>query len=414
VKVRYIYSACIVIETADCRICCDPWFTQGVYEGSWYQFPVVADPIAIIGNIDYVYVSHIHPDHYDPIFLKSLLLVNPNCTVIVGAENQKYLISKMRRDGFAPISVSEFTIGRTHIRIFPNFIASELGIDSALAVKENGMSVVNMNDCPFDENQIKQVKEFCGGSPDFACLPYAGAGPYPQMYQFKLGEELLVAVERKKEQFAALFGNYLSTLDPRYAMPFAGLYYLGGSLRSKNEFRGIFDSLEMKKRHGDSIVVLQEELGEFNVKSGAITHARHNMQDVAARDKFLAQFDNTPYPYQIGPLINVQVLVGLLQTAHGKAITRLKNLPQGYICFKVASAQYLCVHAKNPGVVDVRQTVEELKNAEIITIDTRLLHGLLTKKYHWNNAEVGSHFEFYRDNGVYDHRVYDFLNFLHI
>ena len=413
-KIRYIYSACVVIETTDCRICCDPWFTQGIYEGSWYQFPVVADPITIIGNIEYVYVSHIHPDHYDPSFLKSLLLANPNCTLIVGAENQKYLISKMLRDGFAPISISEFTIGQTHIRIFPNFIASELGIDSALAVKESGMSVVNMNDCPFDENQIKQVREFCGGSPDFACLPYAGAGPYPQMYQFDRSEELLVAVERKQEQFATLFSNYLSTLDPHYAMPFAGLYYLGGSLRSKNEFRGILDSLEMKKRHGDSIVVLQEGVGEFNVKSGAITHARHKMQDITARNQFLAQFDNNPYPYQIGPLIDIQVLVGLLQTAHGKALARLKDLPQGYICFKVASTEYLCIHAKNPGVVDVRQTVEALKNIEIITIDSRLLHGLLTKKYHWNNAEVGSHFEFYRDNDVYDHRVYDFLNFLHI
>ena len=29
---EYIYSACIVITTDDCKILCDPWFTQGALE----------------------------------------------------------------------------------------------------------------------------------------------------------------------------------------------------------------------------------------------------------------------------------------------------------------------------------------------------------------------------------------------
>ena len=58
--------------------------------------------------------------------------------------------------------------------------------------------------------------------------------------------------------------------------------------------------------------------------------------------------------------------------------------------------------------------VEGLKEREVISIDKRLLHGLLTKKFHWNNAEIGSHFAFYRVPASYDQRVYDFLNFLHV
>ncbi|KAA3619163.1 MAG: MBL fold metallo-hydrolase, partial [Proteobacteria bacterium] len=70
VKVRYIYSACIVVETADVRVVCDPWFTDGIYDGSWFQFPRVEDPVRSIGETDFVYISHIHPDHYDPAFLR--------------------------------------------------------------------------------------------------------------------------------------------------------------------------------------------------------------------------------------------------------------------------------------------------------------------------------------------------------
>src|SRR5262249_17485110 len=68
--VKYIYSACIVTATPDLRIVHDPWFTEGVYDGSWFHFPAVRDPIESIGNVDLVYVSHIHPDHYDPRFLR--------------------------------------------------------------------------------------------------------------------------------------------------------------------------------------------------------------------------------------------------------------------------------------------------------------------------------------------------------
>ena len=69
ISVRYIYSACVVIETEDIKILCDPWFTQGVYDGSWFQFPLIKNPLDIIGDVDIIFISHIHPDHYDPKFL---------------------------------------------------------------------------------------------------------------------------------------------------------------------------------------------------------------------------------------------------------------------------------------------------------------------------------------------------------
>ena len=63
-KVRYIYSACVVIETEDLTLCCDPWFTPGAYNGSWYQYPpLLKDPIDVIGRVNAIYISHIHPDH---------------------------------------------------------------------------------------------------------------------------------------------------------------------------------------------------------------------------------------------------------------------------------------------------------------------------------------------------------------
>jgi len=47
-----------------------------------------------------------------------------------------------------------------------------------------------------------------------------------------------------------------------------------------------------------------------------------------------------------------------------------------------------------------------------ITIDPRYLFGLLTGVYHWNNADVGSHFFVRRIPNEFDRHPQRFLNFL--
>ena len=211
-----------------------------------------------------------------------------------------------------------------------------------------------------------------------------------------------------------LFGRYLEALRPRYAMPFAGLYFLGGAHRARNEYRGVPDALEVKEKFGDSVVVLEEEYGEIDLKTDEIARRRTQVHDSAARDRYLSQFDSVPYPYMLSSDVNIEEVIALLKVAHRKAVQRIQNLPTRWICFKILDSKYLCVHSDQSGVVSVVDEVESLEEREVILIDICLFHGLLTRKFHWNNAEIGSHFEFYRVPASYDQRVYDFLNFLHV
>ncbi len=61
VEVRYIYSACVVISTQDVKILCDPWFTERVYDGSWFQFPKLKNHLQKIGDVDAVEVLAFDP-----------------------------------------------------------------------------------------------------------------------------------------------------------------------------------------------------------------------------------------------------------------------------------------------------------------------------------------------------------------
>ena len=47
------------------KILCDPWIVDGVFESAWYHYPPLKTKLSDIQNVDGIYVSHIHPDHYD-------------------------------------------------------------------------------------------------------------------------------------------------------------------------------------------------------------------------------------------------------------------------------------------------------------------------------------------------------------
>ncbi|MFC7138114.1 MBL fold metallo-hydrolase [Halobaculum litoreum] len=65
-KVTYLESAAILIETEDAEILCDPWLLDGAYYGSWAHYPEPSFEPEDFAHVDYIYVSHVHPDHFHP------------------------------------------------------------------------------------------------------------------------------------------------------------------------------------------------------------------------------------------------------------------------------------------------------------------------------------------------------------
>ncbi len=47
-------------------------------------------------------------------------------------------------------------------------------------------------------------------------------------------------------------------------------------------------------------------------------------------------------------------------------------------------------------------------------MDLRLLYNILKRNAHWNNVELGSHMDFYRDPDVYYPDIHVLLSFLHV
>lgn len=424
-RLRYIYSACVVVETDDVRLLCDPWFTPGAYDGAWHQYPPLADPIGAIGPCDAIYISHIHPDHYDPAFLRRYLAAYPGTRLVIGRQKPDYLGHKMRIDGFAPETVETLAFGATELLIVAN--EGEAGrksdVDTALAVRRGGLSLVNMNDNPFEPRQIERLLAFCpGGRPDLALLPYSGAGPYPQTFEFDEEAALLAAVANKRQQFIALFRQYIEALQPVKSMPFAGKYYLGGRLAPLNRLRGVPDAVEVARQFPDAIVLADGGKATYDLATRQASACRTEPYGAAVIEAHLASLaGDAPFDYERELRLDPEhafPFLPLLAAAKRRARSKVRANDPYWIVLKpeMLGRAFLFNIADDepPAPDDGKRPLQALQPRLEIKIDDRYLFGLLTRLYHWNNAEIGSQYRSQRVPDAYRKDVYAFLDMFQV
>ncbi len=386
-KVRYFTNACVLIETPDLRILCDPWFTDGAYDGSWYHWPPIDyDPIETIGAVDVIWVSHVHPDHYDPTFLDEYLAEYPDTTLLVGLE---YLAAIMRRDGFFPLCLLSWQARWTRITTVPSSAWEVDDIDSALIVQSGDQTVVNMNDCPNDAEQITKILGICR-EPTLALLPFAGAGPIPQTFIGYDRDALLINAGRKAQTFLDGFGWYRDALRPKHAVPFAGQYLLGGKNYELNSTRGLLDPVVVEGG------LVPAALAWIDVESGEMT-AKHIPQvSNLAMEAYAASLADRPMAWETCPQ-STDGLVPLLNRAAGRALKI--GQPTGPFALETETDRY---------------TIGDGEAQFTILVPEAYLRMLLTGASHWDTAIVGSNLRVQGSSDVYGRTNRVFFNHFYV
>jgi UDP-MurNAc hydroxylase len=416
-RLRYIYSACNVIETRDARILSDPWFTPGAYDGSWFQYPLIEDPIRAIGPVDLIYVSHIHPDHYDPAFLSRYLAAYPKAELVIGETRPNYLAKRMGADGFAPRIATSLAVGDTELFILANNGYEADNVDTALVVRCGGRSIVNLNDNPFDPKQVEDIQRLLpGGRPTFALLPYTGAGPYPQTHRMDEALKRQKA-QAKKQQFLSLFRRYVETLQPERMMPFAGKYWLGGPLAGLNEFRGIPDATEAAALFpGRAVVLADGGRAVFDLDTMRASAERTVAYDEGVIGDYLNGLDFPGYAYERDAMpVDEASLLSLLASAYRNAFSKRALTEPYWLCLKCHGAErYFILDLASFAPIVRAPGCDHLRPRYEIHVDSRYLSGLLTRRYHWNNALIGSQLSCAQVPDVHQPQIQSFLNFLHI
>lgn len=217
-RVEYIGHAKLLFETTAGTLLTDPWFSEPAYANSLWHYPPMERDVEEFLDVDYLYVSHRHLDHFDP---ASLLKFPKDTPVIIARFPHNYLERDLKTLGFKHvIELLDWQKWRldSHTSITminTNYPGAE---DCSIIVEEDGATVFNQNDNMMSTEKLAEIGNRF--DIDIAFYMYAATGAYPG--RFELPAEVIREEGAKKRlRFMEKAVEALKVLKPKQAVPFA-------------------------------------------------------------------------------------------------------------------------------------------------------------------------------------------------
>ena len=220
-KIHFVGHACIVAECADTSILMDPWLSGKIFNDSWSLMPEPKFDPAMLDKIDYIWISHEHPDHcHFPTLGSFPADFKARVTILFQDRDYTKMFSAFRKLGYerfqrlahrqiVPLSGKP---GATKIYCYHAGL-----MDSALAVLSRGEVIFNANDaristgeCKMILNDIRHVDVLLN---QFSIAAYAGFEPH---------EKYLPA---RAKQILENVSSVHRGLDANVTIPFASFIY---------------------------------------------------------------------------------------------------------------------------------------------------------------------------------------------
>ncbi|MGY1594279.1 Rieske 2Fe-2S domain-containing protein [Geodermatophilus sp. SYSU D00708] len=219
-RITGLGHAGLLVETSSGTVLCDPWRSPAFF-GSWFPFPdnTWLDWDAI-GRTDYLYISHLHKDHFDPDLLRRH--VRKDATVLLPDYPTHELESGIRDLGFTRLvrTRSGEPVELDGLRIMITALTGPgdgpVG-DSALSLDDGETIILNQNDAhPLDTERLKRF-----GSYSAHFLQFSGALWWPMVYEFPTAAKRVFA-QRKRAMQEERALRYIEGVGATHVFPFAG------------------------------------------------------------------------------------------------------------------------------------------------------------------------------------------------
>lgn len=219
-RITFLGHAGLFVETRHGSVLCDPWFTPA-YFGSWFPYPRNdgLDP-SLLARPDYLYVSHLHRDHFDPAWLAEH--VDRGATVLLPDFRIGELERELRGLGFERFvrtrhgEVTDLDGLRVAILTMTSAADGPLG-DSAIVLDDGDCRLLNQNDArPGDLDELRAL-----GPYDAQFVQFSGAIWFPVAYDFPPEEKAALARDKRTNEMERA-QRYIEWVDAKHVFPCAG------------------------------------------------------------------------------------------------------------------------------------------------------------------------------------------------
>lgn len=281
------------IDTAAGSILCDPWVNPAFF-ASWFPFP---DNSGLdwghLGDVDFLYVSHLHRDHFDAAHLRRW--VSKRATVLLPEYPTSELEDELRELGFTrflrtcsnePVALGDgLTI---MIQALTSPTDGPVG-DSALWVEHDGIRVLNQNDArPTDLAEFARL-----GHVHAHLLQFSGAIWYPMVYDLPQATLSALGRQKRSRQIDRTI-RYIDDLKASWVFPVAGPpCFLDDELWAFNDLGGDPANIFLDQRafvddyHGrgraNAVILLPGSVAELGEHRCEVTQPVDDVDEFFAR-----------------------------------------------------------------------------------------------------------------------------------
>jgi UDP-MurNAc hydroxylase len=215
-KFTILSHAGIAIEHGGVQIVADPWLLGSCYWRSWWNFPQAPESLINSLSPDFIYLTHLHWDHFHGPSLRRLF--KTSTPILVPKVPTLRMVRDLEWLGFR--NVIEMPHG-TAFRLGADFSlwSYQCGpaVDSAVVLTGGGVTLFNCNDCKFFGLPLAQITARFPKI-DFVLRSHSNAGPVPYCVDdySRVFPEL-----RSQQHYIDEFGRFALHVGARYAIPFA-------------------------------------------------------------------------------------------------------------------------------------------------------------------------------------------------
>lgn len=218
---HFLGHAGLLLEFSGVSVLCDPWMSKtGAFLRSWHQFPpndwIDLDPLY---QADYLYISHIHQDHFDKRFLASF--PKEKVTVILADAVSGTLARQLRTLGFPRIMNLQDWEPLRLADAFSVSIVRDPALykgDSLLCMTAGDTRIINKNDCHIPSDLLPRFREY---GVHLLLAQFSPATWYPQVYGYER-DEALHRADLVKRQLSDGFVRVANGVQANQVVPFAG------------------------------------------------------------------------------------------------------------------------------------------------------------------------------------------------
>lgn len=211
---KVLSHAGLLVEHKQVSLVCDPWILGSCYWRSWWNYPPVSKELVNSLKPDFIYLTHIHWDHFHGPSLEKFSKETP---FLVPKGNYGRIKQDLIKLGFR--NVTELRHGES-FQLSDGFriTSYQFGIflDSAVLIEADGVKLLNLNDSKHMGPTLKQIVDRHHPI-DFVFRSHSSANS-------RLSYQIMDKPEEKTDDMEKYIEDFAWTVrasGAKYAIPFA-------------------------------------------------------------------------------------------------------------------------------------------------------------------------------------------------